>query len=260
MISLSFDDGRKDTYLVAYPIMKKYGLTGTVHITTGFVDGTWKEEKWPSAAYGAMSIEEVKMLYKEGWEITSHGDQHITQEHDMKRSIEKLKEWGVVEKESIAFSLPHSLIPDEEEKIYKNCQLLYVRGGRAKGCYTLWRKICYVLQAVGHLKVFFYWFNKPNVMPVNTVRPYELNATVIKKHNTAKQLIYFLNKVDQENTFNILMLHSILGKEDLGYGKDEWYFDKKEFEKLCQWLSQHQKGEVVTIREGVKRCLQKNGD
>lgn len=259
MICLSFDDGRKDTYSIAYPIMKQYGLVGTVHVTTGFVDGSWKGEDWPSAASGAMSIEEVKELWENGFEITSHGDRHITQEEDMRQSIYKLKNWGVIENQDLAFSVPHSLVPENSDEIYSKCQLTYVRSGRAKACYKLWRKGAYMMQALTHSKYFFYLFNKPNVMQFQEIKPYALNATVIKKHNTANQLIYFLNKTDTNDVLNILMFHSILGREDKGYGKDDWYFDQKEFEKLCRWLEENRKGQVVTIKEGVNRCLQKSG-
>lgn len=36
-IALSFDDARSDTYEVAMTIMKKYGLTGTVNVISGFI-------------------------------------------------------------------------------------------------------------------------------------------------------------------------------------------------------------------------------
>lgn len=55
------------------------------------------------------------------------------------------------------------------------------------------------------------------------------------------------------------MLHSILKPSQQGYGKDGWYWSADEFEKLCQWLSKHKDIKVVTIGEGVKACLQKNG-
>jgi peptidoglycan/xylan/chitin deacetylase (PgdA/CDA1 family) len=44
-IALTFDDGHYDFYIHAWPILKKYNISASLYITTGFVDGTtWL---WP---------------------------------------------------------------------------------------------------------------------------------------------------------------------------------------------------------------------
>ena len=49
-VSFTFDDGRRDNFTCAYPVMKKYGIPGTLFCTTGYIDGTWqKDESWHSA-------------------------------------------------------------------------------------------------------------------------------------------------------------------------------------------------------------------
>ena len=35
-VSITFDDGREDNYSVALPVMERYGMKGTVFVTTGF--------------------------------------------------------------------------------------------------------------------------------------------------------------------------------------------------------------------------------
>lgn len=40
LINISFDDGFKDVFDNAYPILKKYNIPFTLYLTTGFADGT----------------------------------------------------------------------------------------------------------------------------------------------------------------------------------------------------------------------------
>ena len=94
IISLSFDDGREDTYWVAFQIMKKYGLTGTLHITTGFVDQTWNEQKW-SRMNQPVTVRQLREMKEYGFEISSHADKHLVEKNDLLKSIEKLRKWNV---------------------------------------------------------------------------------------------------------------------------------------------------------------------
>lgn len=42
-VSFTFDDGRRDNFTCAYPVMKKHGIPGTLFCTTGYIDGTWQK-------------------------------------------------------------------------------------------------------------------------------------------------------------------------------------------------------------------------
>ena len=71
-LSLSFDDGRRDSFEVGYPILKKYGIPATFNITTGYVLGNRMEDigtKEPP-----MTVEMVRELYRDpSIEIAGHG-------------------------------------------------------------------------------------------------------------------------------------------------------------------------------------------
>lgn len=72
-ILLTFDDGYKDFYDNAFPIIKKYNANAIVFITAGLV-GTfnqWDYEKL-NVRKKLMNWEEIKRVYKEGIEIGSH--------------------------------------------------------------------------------------------------------------------------------------------------------------------------------------------
>jgi peptidoglycan/xylan/chitin deacetylase (PgdA/CDA1 family) len=66
-VILTFDDGFKDQYTNAYPLLKKYGFVGTFFIITGFVDEGRPEY---------MSWSEIELLHAEGMEIGSHSYTH----------------------------------------------------------------------------------------------------------------------------------------------------------------------------------------
>jgi peptidoglycan/xylan/chitin deacetylase (PgdA/CDA1 family) len=65
-IVLTFDDGYKDNYENAYPILKEFGLKGTVFIITNCID----KDK------GFLTSKELKEMDKNGMDIESHTLNH----------------------------------------------------------------------------------------------------------------------------------------------------------------------------------------
>jgi peptidoglycan/xylan/chitin deacetylase (PgdA/CDA1 family) len=66
-VIITFDDGFKDQYTNAYPLLKRYGFVATFFIITCFVD----EER-----DGYMSWAEIELLHANGMEIGSHSYTH----------------------------------------------------------------------------------------------------------------------------------------------------------------------------------------
>ncbi len=66
-VILTFDDGFKDQYTNAYPLLKKYGFVATFFIITGFAD---------EGRDGCMSWADVELLHADGMEIGSHSYTH----------------------------------------------------------------------------------------------------------------------------------------------------------------------------------------
>ena len=65
-VILTFDDGNENVYLNAFPLMKNYGFTGVVYIIANRIN-----------AEGFLSVEQIKELLSSGWEIGSHGMNHV---------------------------------------------------------------------------------------------------------------------------------------------------------------------------------------
>ena len=60
-VVITFDDGYKDNYLYAYPILKKYKIPATIFLTTGYIGGSelfW----WDKVAYVIESDTSIKNL------------------------------------------------------------------------------------------------------------------------------------------------------------------------------------------------------
>jgi peptidoglycan/xylan/chitin deacetylase (PgdA/CDA1 family) len=79
--AITFDDGYQSLYNTAYPILKDAGATATLFLNTG-----WIGQHTPVAADAALghypdefflTWPEVEHLAQEGWEIGSHGVDHL---------------------------------------------------------------------------------------------------------------------------------------------------------------------------------------
>lgn len=63
-------------------------------------------------------------------------------------------------------------------------------------------------------------------------------SAAVTSYTTEDQIMYLLSSM-QEHQAVILMFHSVLHKEDQGYGKDAWYWDVQRFDRLCSWLAEN---------------------
>jgi CDP-glycerol glycerophosphotransferase len=259
IVSLSFDDGREDTYRVAYGIMKRYGLRGTIHVTTGYVDKTWENGRFNSSS-GPVTVEQLKEMKANGFEISSHGDKHVTEKQDLMVSIKKLKGWGLTDGQA-GFSIPKSQLSEQEKRRFSQFLeengILYMRGGRSGKCYSLGSKALYALYNAAKLQKAYDLFNRHNLMArpgSGRVSRYGLPAVVIRGGDDPQMVSKFIENNASGENWIILMLHGIQNKGDENYGKDQWSWSSDKFEKLCRQLKAMSDGgkiSVTTIMEAV---------
>ncbi len=76
-ICITFDDGYKNVFDFAFPILKKYGFKATVFVISNFVG---KLNYWDfgfGIKFKHLNWDELKILSENGWEIGSHSANHI---------------------------------------------------------------------------------------------------------------------------------------------------------------------------------------
>lgn len=237
-IILSFDDGRSDAF-EAYCILKKYKLVGSFHITTGFIDGSFKSDIF-GINRKPLSKPQLLEMHNNHMDISSHGDKHILDSQDYVTSIKKLSQWGI-EKDSYGYSVPNSLSNNDElnRMLEENRSTLkYVRTGRNPSCYSLFYKTYYSLYHIFHLDYFFNQFNKLNLL--TEINIFKLFSLVVKKDTKIKHLINFIEKHKNSNKTLIIMFHSIIDKPS-----NKWEWSKNDFGKLCSYL--HNQASINTI-------------
>lgn len=95
------DDALEDQYLVAYPILKKYGIKPCIAVPTGLIGGGHLSVS--KVLRKCMTLEQLKELVKEGCTIASHSVTHPQYEYgkgfadltleETEREAKESKEW-----------------------------------------------------------------------------------------------------------------------------------------------------------------------
>lgn len=257
-VAFTFDDGRSDNYITAKPIMDRYGFQGTVYVTTGFVDGTWKGKDVLTSPTRPLAIEEIHKLHESGWEIGLHGDQHQTQVDDMRTALSKLNSWGISNSDW-GVSVPNSSTTEAEIASLLASEygktISYIRRGRKCDTSKMKNKLLYACYSVLKWKWAYRRFNCENSFTQDGVDVANIPCVVVKSADKPEWIIDFIAKLP-DNSCVVLMLHSILSPDHPMCGKDPWSWENAKFDRFCAELKKMtQKGEteVLPLMELIKR-------
>ena len=131
-IVITFDDGYKDIFFNALPILKKYNYTATCFIITNFIGKTniWDSKKSNYSKKDLMDKSEIKRWVSSGMTIGSHSHNHFDLTNlnltNLKNELSYSKNLleDISSKQVNFFSYPYGkanqLVYDNVKKIYSN--------------------------------------------------------------------------------------------------------------------------------------------
>lgn len=248
-IVLTFDDGRDDNYIYAFPILKNYSFPATIYCTTGFIDGTWKKKDDWYSTDKPISIEQLHELKNNGWEIGLHGDKHITDLSDSNIAIKKITNWGLFE-DYIGYSFPDSILDEEKLSDFKKYlfpqKIAYLRRGRKINTSKFSSKILFGLYTFCGSQKAYNLFNKNNIQSLNDVDFENVYSVVIRFKDEPKMISNFIAS-SPDNSLIVLMFHSILPRNHLLFGKDPWNWEDKKFKYFADCLKKMKDSGIVDV-------------
>ena len=126
-VCLTFDDGYRDNYTLALPVLKRLEVPFAVYVTTGFIDNRLPMWWYPGEGLG-LGREELIALSKEplctiGAHTISHPtldkmtyDEQLTEIATSQKELEEIIDCAVTH-----FSYPHGAYNDQSVAIVKKC-------------------------------------------------------------------------------------------------------------------------------------------
>ena len=249
-VVLSFDDGRKDFYPNALPILRKYGLPATLNVIPAYV-GRRDLPEFDSGDHECMSWAEIRRCRECAVEIAGHGADH-TNDVEGIRQGQKLIAEALGVPGPLGFASPFSEICARNLPAYRGLladgTVKYIRSGNQLRRDGWLYALLYLGYRYTKSRLLYRWYNRRNILrPGQRDLPLFLSVTC-NRENTAEQVIRFVQKLP-EGTGAILMFHSILRETDPGFGRDKWYNTVRDFDALCAFLASETTVTVVTNAE-----------
>jgi peptidoglycan/xylan/chitin deacetylase (PgdA/CDA1 family) len=115
-VIITFDDGFKDNYLNALPILKKYDFSATIFISTDYIGSKSVFCKEKDRGFEMLNEAEIKELEKANWVIANHFASHQDLDklepaeikEEISKSVKRLENIIDNKKTARIFSYPHS--------------------------------------------------------------------------------------------------------------------------------------------------------
>ncbi len=244
VISLSFDDGRKDNIDVVKNILLPLDIPATFNITTAYVDGTAGTNSPTNKP--PMSIDDVIWLKNQrGIEIALHGDMHQNTPEDIAIGRDKLTNWlSLLPENRFGFASPGSgldlkLVRKPNCPLFKN-EIKYFRISARIYNKEKLRILCRKAGRILHIPFLYKVAYQNTIMHTNDDRI--IYSVPILNDTTVKQITALVTKCIKTKGALTLMFHSI---EDNPTNAWSWSFDN--FNNLIDCLNSFRKSGLLDI-------------
>ena len=248
LLGLNFDDGRADSYLNGYPILRKYQLPASFYITTAYIDGSSKD--LPICNFERMSPEMLRELFSDSSvEIGGHGHEHSNEITNILKGISSLCQMldtDALYKQRNGFASPKSLMTaDYYQQILDELnrkQIPYVRMSLRYHSHQ-WLK-----RGMGKLSRLIKWpflyqvAYKDSFM--NSVSDGLMYSIPVLSGDTVDQVYALIKKVIKERRACILLFHSIVKDGEV---RDCWDYETSKFEAICLAIQGFQKQGLLKV-------------
>lgn len=254
-IVLSFDDARSDFYSRAFPILKLYGIPSTLNVITRYMSDMPGHVDRQGKHYFGVSVKELQECYKSGLvEIACHGATHKNTREDVEQNIIDLRKVGINEP-TFGFASPGCGITEQNKNehgiwdMMEEGKLRYVRSGisiRREG--WLYSILSFIDRYIHSNALFRYLNNRNIIKQKEQLNKHVVPSITVFSYTKLHQIKYLIDNMPDSSTA-ILMLHSILCKEDEGYGFDRYYWEASLFESFCAYLKSQSDIRVCMTKE-----------
>lgn len=217
MISLTFDDGWKNQYTRALPILERLNLKGTFYVITQMPEYMLEEGE------GRMIIDEWVDLNQKGHEVGAHSRTHP----------------------HLQFCMPNKL---KREILGSKNDLLKIGIEAKTFCYPYGRRNFIVDSIVRSSGFEAARLAEGNYNNKKTSK-FNLNAFCLRDFTTFEEVIKMIDYSKMNNLWLILVFHQIEPNPT------SWGTSPELFEKICEYIN-NKKYQVVTVEDGIKTFLQ----
>ena len=248
VISLSFDDGRKDNKDVFESILFPMNIPVTLNITTGYVDGSCPEKMKPSDK-DALTIEDIQQFSKNPLvELALHGDQHLNTKEDMLICRRKISEWTNQSRAGKRYGIasPGSGLSVqgfiESDDTFFRDEILYLRHSLRIKTKPYIRILARKIGRIVHIPFLFKIAYKDTIMESCPDRV--IYAVPVLKDTTVSQLKCLIRQCIKQKGALTLMFHSIV--DDVST-EDNWSWKNNKFRELCRFIIEKSNNDVLEV-------------